>query len=440
MTRRLATVVIVNFNGAALLDDCLGALAAQTLPASQFQVWVVDNASTDASLRLLAERHPQVRVIRNTVNSGFAGGNNLALRQVETPYAVLLNTDTVADPGWLQALLAPLEADARVAVTTSKIVLLPRFVQLDFATPGFRPGGADPRELGVRVLHARIDGQDVLDRIAWERSSYGPERAGGARYYWTRPVGRALVPVPGDRDPARLELLWAAETVKPVRLGDATFTVQAEPTWACLEIPGGTPRVDVLNNTGGIVFADGFGADRGYQEVDRGQFDSPAEVFVPSGAAMAMRTSIARAAGFFDEDFFLYYEDTDLGWRLRSAGQEIRYVPTARVRHHHSATSQEFSPLWFFHVERNRLLMLTKNATGGLAAAQLARYLLTTASIALRAVRTRNRAGLRQSLGRGRVLASYTRLLPRMLAKRRALRRRAAVDRLTLQQRWLVPR
>ena len=112
------------------------------------------------------------------------------------------------------------------------------------------------------------------------------------------------------------------------------------------------------------MLRDGYGADRGFQEVDEGQYDEPAEVFTACGNGMAMRTAVGRELGWFDDDFFMYYEDTDLSWRLRSRGWSIQYVPTAVLRHVHSATSTEWSPRWVFHVERNRLLMLTKNASG----------------------------------------------------------------------------
>ncbi|WP_235487403.1 glycosyltransferase, partial [Frankia sp. AvcI1] len=84
----LATIVIVNWNGAHLLPACLDGIAKQDAGFA-FQTWVVDNASADGSRELLAERYPWVRVVPSDRNLGFAGGNNLALRQVTTPYAVL---------------------------------------------------------------------------------------------------------------------------------------------------------------------------------------------------------------------------------------------------------------------------------------------------------------------------------------------------------------
>jgi GT2 family glycosyltransferase len=200
----------------------------------------------------------------------------------------------------------------------------------------------------------------------------------------------------------------------------------------------------VVNNAGGIVLEDGYGADRAYQQVDDGRFDIATEVFTACGNGMAMRQELGAALNWFDDDFFLYYEDTDLSWRIRARGFAIRYEPRAVLRHVHAASSGEWSPLFVFHVDRNRLLMVTKDATAGLALRVVARYPLTTASIALRTVRqalaARRRPAVRPTLLRLRVIASYLRLLPRMLARRREVGRTAAVRRGELERRWLTPR
>jgi GT2 family glycosyltransferase len=85
-------------------------------------VLVVDNASTDGTAELLAARYPQVQVLHSPTNSGFAGGVALALAHVATPYAVLLNNDAAVRPGWLAALLRPLE-DPQVGAVCSKLLL-----------------------------------------------------------------------------------------------------------------------------------------------------------------------------------------------------------------------------------------------------------------------------------------------------------------------------
>lgn len=117
------SVVIVNYNGAQWLRDCLGALRHLDYP--DYEVLVVDNASTDASLEILPE-FPFARVIRSERNLGFAGGNNLGLRHATGPYVLLLNSDTIAHPHFLRALVDYLEAHPRVGVAQGKM-LLPRF-------------------------------------------------------------------------------------------------------------------------------------------------------------------------------------------------------------------------------------------------------------------------------------------------------------------------
>lgn len=101
MTLPLATVIIVNWNGAHLLPDCLDGLRRQRGSVA-FETWVVDNASHDGSVQLLRDGYPEVRVVQSDRNRGFAGGNNLALRQVTTEFAVLLNNDAVPEPDWLE--------------------------------------------------------------------------------------------------------------------------------------------------------------------------------------------------------------------------------------------------------------------------------------------------------------------------------------------------
>jgi GT2 family glycosyltransferase len=445
-----ATVIIVNYNGAHLLRACLDGLAAQRVPEAPFDTVVVDNASTDGSLDLLRTEYPWVQVQASATNLGFAGGNNVALRQVRTPYAVLLNNDAVPEPGWLANLLAVFSQPGNedVAIVTGKIVFLPEFATVGIRTPGFSPSTSDSRELGAQIFRIEVDGEDVTDKVIAESTLYGPEGSGDSRFRWSRPAGDLLIPLPqaGHR-PCTVTVSLAAERAKPFELladgAVVSADVDTDRRKISIELGAETPRVNVINNVGGQVFAEGSGGDRGFREVDRGQYEQPMEVFTACGNGMAMRTAVGHELGWFDGAFFMYYEDTDLSWRWRSAGWTIRYEPTAVLRHIHSASSKEWSPRWVFHVERNRLLMLTKNAGPGLAGAALGDYLRATTTAWLLAGRDaalhHRRPPARALLLKLTVIRSYLRHLPGALRSRFTIRRHAVVGPKELQK-WLVQR
>lgn len=102
-----ASIIIVVWNGEPYLRDCLESILSQRGPEDE--VIVVDNASTDHSVRLVQEGFPQVKVIKNHYNLGFAGGANVGLRSSAGRFLILLNQDVVVLPGWLDALVETLD-------------------------------------------------------------------------------------------------------------------------------------------------------------------------------------------------------------------------------------------------------------------------------------------------------------------------------------------
>ncbi len=118
------SVIVLNWNGARLLPECLSALAAQSY--RDFELWLVDNGSIDGSSALLDElamrSQPSwlaaplpapARLIANNYNAGFATGNNQAIRRSEAKYIVALNNDAVAGPDWLGELVKAAEQGGR---------------------------------------------------------------------------------------------------------------------------------------------------------------------------------------------------------------------------------------------------------------------------------------------------------------------------------------
>jgi len=113
-------VVILNWNGRNYLEKFLPFLLNSSYP--QMKVIIADNGSTDDSLGFLAKNYPQLTVLKNQTNEGFANGYNLALRQVESDYFVLLNSDVEVTRNWLEPLVALLESNAAIAAAQPKLL------------------------------------------------------------------------------------------------------------------------------------------------------------------------------------------------------------------------------------------------------------------------------------------------------------------------------
>lgn len=118
------SVILVNWNGRHLLGPCLEALRRQTWP--DFEVILVDNASSDGSAAWVAEHYPEVRVVCNERNLGFAEGNNRGLAAARGEFIVLLNNDTEAEPDFLAALMAAARQDERIGAVAGVLVFAHR--------------------------------------------------------------------------------------------------------------------------------------------------------------------------------------------------------------------------------------------------------------------------------------------------------------------------
>jgi GT2 family glycosyltransferase len=169
---------------------------------------------------------------------------------------------------------------------------------------------------------------------------------------------------------------WLAELLAAARAHPEAAAVTS-----LLLLAGAEPPV--VNNAGVLLLDSWYGADRGAGAVPA-DVGGPCEVFGFSGGAALLRTAAVRAVGGFATEFFLYYEDTELSWRLRDAGWTIRYQPTAVVVHEHSATTDQRSRSFAYYNERNRLWTLLRRAPGRVALGAALRFALTTVSLVLR--------------------------------------------------------
>lgn len=116
----IATVIIPNYNGLQYLPRLMDSLAVQT--DRRFSVTVVDDVSPDDSVAYLRAQWPDVRIIRNERNRGFAGSCNVGMRGARTPLVVLLNNDTHVDPRWFEEALRPFD-EPRIGAVASLVLL-----------------------------------------------------------------------------------------------------------------------------------------------------------------------------------------------------------------------------------------------------------------------------------------------------------------------------
>lgn len=239
----LVSVVILNWNGKKFLQDYLSSLQNQTY--QNIEIILVDNGSTDDSAFFVKNTFPNVIILENKKNLGFADGNNKGIRIAKGKYVFVLNNDTKTDEDCIKILVETAENDGKIGMWAPKILSI--------------------------------------------------------------------------ENPA------------------------------------------LIDSVGMNIYPDGLARGRGRNETDKGQYDKVEEIFFPSACAVLYRKEMLDEIGLFDEKFFAYCEDTDLGIRARLAGWQSLAVPKAIIYHHYSGTIGKYSETKAFLTERNHFFVAIKN-------------------------------------------------------------------------------
>jgi GT2 family glycosyltransferase len=161
----VVSVIIPHLKGEDILRRCLKALQSCTYPS--IEVILVDNGSTDGSSERIAGKHPGVRLIRSTVNLGYAGGCNMGLSHASGKYALLLNDDAEVTAGFLEPLVACMESDASIGACQPKIKSIIDSTKFDYA--GAAGGYLD--RFGYPFCMGRI-----FDTVEVDRGQYDDPR------------------------------------------------------------------------------------------------------------------------------------------------------------------------------------------------------------------------------------------------------------------------
>lgn len=120
------SVIIPNYNGEKIIDGCIQSLLQQEY--KDFNIIVVDNNSTDESVKIIEERYPSITLIKNNENLGFAAAVNIGIKASKSEFVALLNNDTEVDTKWLGNLYSVVSKDDKIFSASSKMI---RFYERD---------------------------------------------------------------------------------------------------------------------------------------------------------------------------------------------------------------------------------------------------------------------------------------------------------------------
>lgn len=242
-------VVIPHHNGAEILLGCLSTLTRTTYP--NFSITIVDNGTTDESLRLAQDQYPMIQVLHSGKNLGYAGGCNFGFERTTGKYIVFLNNDTEQEPTWLSELVSIAEQDERIASLQPKLLSIQARNRGEriFDYAGAAGGMID--KLGYPYCLGRI-----LDRVEIDHGQYDVSKpifwASGAAMF----VRRSALETVGVFDEdffahmEEIDLCW--------RLWKAGFLIYSAPTSVVYHYGGATlsqtnPRKVYLNHRNNVM-------------------------------------------------------------------------------------------------------------------------------------------------------------------------------------------
>ncbi|OXM14207.1 glycosyltransferase family 2 protein [Paenibacillus herberti] len=312
--RGTVSVHIVTYNSVEDIEGCLECIRAQSYPIEK--IVVLDNASSDGTAELLRRIGGGLTVVESPENTGFAGGQNRALAEADSDYALVLNPDVRMHPDYVRLLVEQLERCPEAGSATGMLVRQPAEGLAVGAASGGEAAAAQGRELELAASIAA--GQRAL----------------------VRPEGEAAAAAPPDG-------------------GTLPGAVQA---WL-----DRLPAEALIDSTG-------LELDAARQARDRGAGEPAAawlvggETFGVSGAAAMYRRSMMEHVSirgeFFDETFFAYKEDVDAAWRAQLLGWQALYVSEARALHARGWKEGGRAAVSLFvrkHSYENRFYTLVKN-------------------------------------------------------------------------------
>jgi GT2 family glycosyltransferase len=335
-------LVLINYNGGEMVLETLKSLYAQPAGA-EFELLIVDNASTDDSIDQIKKLYPQAKVELARKNLGFGRAINLAIEKLESDgykgeYICLIQPDMMFTSGWLGELIDCADSNPQVAAVNPVVVYADhfRFFNVKTTNPKIYLQHEDYRlfapfvgDDSARSQEITLKGMQLLQPNRSEfqlalAESYSKlelqvydEQLSG---YHLRVQDKETV------FPALLALAskFAFKLSKDLKLKFRKFQLQEF----------AIPTEEMVNAVGSSFRGDSRLPENNYygaKLTDLPTSEHEVELFY--GACALLRLKCVQEVGKFDPDFFMYYEESDLAMRLRLAGYKIFATPASRVYH-----------------------------------------------------------------------------------------------------------
>jgi GT2 family glycosyltransferase len=352
----------------------------------KIQTIMVDNGSKDNSCDFVRQNFPWVCVIGLDKNYGYAGGNNEGLKKAEGDFIALINNDCVVEKNWLKELVNVAlnkVSPQKFGAVCSKVLFFYSYFHLEFSLDR-----GDARISNLKINSKSSNSNKLNESIKYLKGFLpGPRDEQGNVSCWIFGQDSILaipVPIPvNDKNlgfTVEFEIISESDSsmfevyiIRP----DGKENRRFKKIYDC-KISSKVEKVsitfngkfatyindyikDIINSCGLEVNEFFYARDRGFNFFDCTQFGSVEEIFSPSGSSLLINRALLDDVGYFDSDFFTYYEDIDLFWRARLKGWRIYFTPYSVARHYHCGTGREWSYSFTYHVIRNRLLAIFKN-------------------------------------------------------------------------------
>lgn len=381
------SIIIVNYNGVYLLRDCLSSVYKSNYPKNKYEVIVVDNNSQDGSCSFIRKNFPKVKLVRQKSNTGFATGNNIGYKHASGKYIVLLNNDTKVDPNWLSELAIVATQDSKVGIVASKILLDVPFIEVKITSTVVQQSDLDQStDFSPRgVLLENISSDSSSRNLIWYATGFGkPEWLNGLHLRWSTGIATVLLPLIEEENNFSFVFHGYPSS-------DTSLSLNAKLSVANTELcsfslsPNSVINQKIslkkseydksliwlVQNAGNLVLKDGYSKDIGgvtrilgksveeFYEPDSKFFSKKRTLLAACGAGMLVKREVIEKVGFFNQHYFMYYEDIDFSFRVWKHGWDIVLAPKAIIRHAHRATTGKNESAFFVSmIEKNHLFLL----------------------------------------------------------------------------------